>query len=301
MPDPILGTAAGTTDQGQQGQPQQGQQPANGTTPATTEPVWLNAIQDQSMREEAKKSYLLNSDYTKKTQELAEQRKSWESEKEALKRQNEEYLQGWKASWNAYEEAQKKYQQNPTAANAQNVRDLAQESNEYWEGYDLMDGPKQGKHVAQYTAQQVTQYVNQLAQKFNEAYQQDKKQHQAYMDNYFATYLDAQQKFPGNPEQQKAYLNAMYQVRSGQADPRELAYQQVIAPSERERLLEEGRKLGAAEAEQRLKNQQQFDMNGTGTPQPYRHAPLADKKARDAELTQKITERFGFNVWNPNS
>jgi len=181
------------------------------------------------------------------------------------------------------------------------VRDLAEESNQYWEGYDLMDGPKQGKHVAQYTAQQVTQYVNQLAQKFNEAYQQDKKQHQAYMDNYFATYLDAQQKFPGNPEQQKAYLNAMYQVRSGQADPRELAYQQVMAPSERERLLEEGRKLGAAEAEQRLKNQQQFDMNGTGTPQPYRHAPLADKKAREAELNQQLTAKFGASIWNPNS
>lgn len=253
------------------------------------------------MREEAKKSYMLQSDYTKKTTDLAEQRKSWDSERDQLKRQNEEYLNGWRNTWSAYEKAQEAYQRNPTAQNAQNVRDAAQENQEFWEGYDLMDGPKQGKHVAQYSIQQVTQYVNQLAQKAAEAIQQGQQQNQQYINNYFTTWLDAVQKFPGDGEKAKQYLQAVYQVQSGQADPRALAFQQVTAPSEREKLLEEGRKMGAAEAEQRYKNQNQFDMNGTGAPQPYRHAPLGDKKARDAELTQQITNKFGLGVWNPNS
>ncbi len=253
------------------------------------------------MREEAKKSYLLHSDYTKKTQELGEQRKSWDTEKQQLTREKEEYLNGWKSTWDAYEKAQAAYQRNPTERNAQNVRDAAQESEEYWQGYDLMDGPKQGRHVAQYTVQQVTQYVNQLAQQAAAAIQQQQQQNQQYINNYFTTWLDATQKFPNDGEKAKQYLAAIYNVNAGKADPREIAYQQVMAPTEREKLLEEGRKLGAAEAEQRLKNQNQFDMNGNGGPQNYRYQPPADKKGREAELNQKITERFGMGVWNPNS
>lgn len=300
MPDPILGAAAGTTDANQQGSQQQGQQGGTGAA-APAEPAWLNAIQDKSMQDEARKSYMLNSDYTKKTQDFAEQRKTWDSEREGLKRQNEEYLQGWRTSYGALEKAQEAYARNPTERNAQQVRDAAQENQEYWEGYEVLDGPKQAQKVAQYSVQQVNQYVNQLAQRFQQAYEQSQQQQQAYINNYFTTWLDAVQKFPGDGEKAKAYLAAVYNVSAGKADPRELAYQQVMGPSDREKLLEEGRKLGAAEAEQRYKNQNQFDLNGTGTPQPYRHAPLGDKKARDAELNQKITNQFGLGVWNPNS
>jgi hypothetical protein len=298
MPDPILGTAANATDANQQGGTQQGQTAGTQQQNGSADPAWLNAIQDTTMRDEARKSYMLHSDYTKKTQEISEREKTWQQKEQELTRQNQEYLNGWRQSYGALEEAQRQYAQNPTRANAANVQEA---QDEYWANYDPLDGPKAGKHVGEYAVKHVTEYANRLAQKFQENYQQAMQQQQQYINNYFGTWLDAQQRFPGNVEQQRAYLQSMYQVQSGQIPANDIAFQRVNAETERQKLIEEGRKLGQAEAEQRLKNQNQFDMNGNGAPQGYRYQPPADKKARLDELNSKITERFGYQAWNPNS
>ena len=62
------------------GQPAGTQLPGQ-QAPVVEEPKWLAAIGDEAMREEAKKSYLLNDDYTKKTQALSEEKKGWDTER----------------------------------------------------------------------------------------------------------------------------------------------------------------------------------------------------------------------------
>lgn len=299
MPDPILGTAASATDPGQQGTPGQTQPQGQQGQPSQQgqDPAWLNAIQDQAMRDEARKSYMLHSDYTKKTQELGEQRKTWDSEREQMSRQNQEYLQGWRQSYDALQDAQKKFQENPTQRNAQNLQEAQAEQAEYWKDYEYMQPAQQGQHISKFVANQVNQYAQQVAQQFQQHYQNSLQQQQQYINNYFTTWLDAQQRFPGNVEQQKAYLKSVYEVSAGQIDPRELAYNRMTATSDRQALIDEGRKLGLAEAEQKAKTQNQFELNGSGAPTPYRSPNTGDKKSREDALNQAITQKFGATVW----
>lgn len=299
MPDPILGTAAGATGQeGQQGAPQQqSQQQGQPSQQGSQEPKWLSYI-PETEREDARKAYMLNSDYTKKTQELSERQKSWESEKETLSRQNKEYLEGWQNSYKHYEDLKAKFERNPTEQNRQNLQDAAAEQQKYWEGYEYLQPHEQAMKIAQYNHNLLNQQVAQYARAFQEHYQKQLQQQVEYINNYFGTYLDAQQRFPGNAVQQKAYLESIYKVRSGEIDPRELAAQRVTAEQDRQALIEEGRKLGVAEAENKFKTQNGFDLTGTGTPQPYRPPALGDRAAREQALNQAITQKFGSGVWS---
>lgn len=295
MPDPVLGAAAGAGE----GAGQNGQGASQGQGQAQSqEPKWLSYI-PETEREEARKSYMLQADYTRKTQELGEKEKAWSTEREQLSRTNKEYLEGWQSSWNALEEARRKFAENPTQRNADKLRDAQDEAGEYFRDYHLMDGPAQGQHLAKYVGNQLTTYVQGLAQQFRDHYIKSLQEQQAYINNYFGTYLDAQQRFPGDAKQQRAYLENIYKVRSGDIDPRDLAAARVTAEQDRQALIDEGRKLGRAEAEQEWKNQNQFDLTGHGAPprSPYQ-APTGDPKSRQQALDQQITERFGAKVWN---
>src|SRR5215831_20594697 len=81
MAEANVGTA-NTPQSGTGNTPQQPQQ--------SQEPAWLSQIPEQH-REEARKGYLLQSDYTKKTQDFSERQKQWDTEKADLQRRVDEY------------------------------------------------------------------------------------------------------------------------------------------------------------------------------------------------------------------
>ena len=135
------------------------------TTSAATqqgsgEPAWMNHIPAEH-REDARKSYLLQADYTKKTTELAEQRKSWEekersyAEKDKNWNQFYEQYQPFKATlekhWDKIAPILQGVAQQQQAAQTQ-----SQTPTDLFENYDLLPPQEQAKRVAERVQQELS-------------------------------------------------------------------------------------------------------------------------------------------------
>ena len=67
--------------QGQQSQDQAGNLTPNNTQ--QQDPNWLSAITDETMRNDARKEYMFQRDYTQKTQDLAKERETFDGDRKA--------------------------------------------------------------------------------------------------------------------------------------------------------------------------------------------------------------------------
>jgi len=236
------------------------------TSPATqqgsTEPAWITHVPEQ-YREDAKKSYMLEADYRKKTSELSEQRKSWEekekqyAEKDKNWNQFYEQYQPFKATlekhWDRIAPILQGVAQQQQAAQTQ-----SQTPTDLFENYDLLPPTEQAKRVAERVQQELSQAYD---KRFTD-YRQETAREIALRENAFKNYLavltDAYGKKFQNPELDlNAYLQKALEYQNGNINPLEAAYSAVTSEATQKRQQEEWMKKGREEALLEQQNRQQ--------------------------------------------
>ncbi len=264
------------------------------------EPKWLSQISDAALREEAKSGWLRQQDYTKKTQELADQRKqyeAWEGQKKDLEGKvsqwNDWYNQSYVPLYNWYQGQQANGTQNRTNPNgAQQANNAAEQ---VFRDYDTLTSQQQAKAMSDYLRTEFLEYQKKDREDFNKQYQNDLKTHVDFFQNYMKIFTDAVGKKLTNPGLDvNAFMQKALEIKSGQVDPLELAYKIVTEGPEREKLIETARQQGKADFEQEQKNKQ--------TPTPFIGRGIMPtfkppQRSGDAGLNTAITEKFGADVW----
>lgn len=255
--------------QGTQGQQQgqaQGQPLGQAQGAADTEPRWLSAITDEALRKEARDGWLRQDDYTKKTTELAEQRKGWEQEREALqgtKKWFEETYTPWYQRYgNAIEKNWDKVLPILTgqqvAAIQQQQQQVADNGNQF-ANWDVLPAEEQAKRLAEHVRGELSnRELKALKDELTNGYTQLFTQGKQYIDNVVSILLDSQQRVAKNPEfPVQEYWKKALEAKYGQLDPFEYAASTVTAEPQRKKLEQEWYEKGKADAKQEALNQQQ--------------------------------------------
>lgn len=272
-------------------------QPAQGQgSDQSTDPQWLSAIADEAMRDEARKGWMQQADYTQKTQELANQRKEWESQKEKYEtalQQNEKFNKWYQDEyapfvsklqphWGDIEsilsgQAPRQPASNP--ANPQNGN-----AGNTFDNWDLLAPNEQ---VAKLTEHLQQSYLTPAIENLGKEFDQRLQQREQYYQNYINILTDAFMKKSENPGLDiPAYMNKAMEIQSGRIDPMKMAYEAVTSGDTRKQLEKQWYEQGKRDFEQELKNKQQEQ----GALQNSHTPSFRGKAATRAEVEQSARE-----------
>jgi hypothetical protein len=282
-----------------------GTQQAQQTQQSDQEPKWLSSIQNPTEREEAKKSYLLHSDYTKKTQTIADERKTWDTEKQKLQadtqKWNDWYQQQYQPFYTLYQKNKPQIDailsgQAATQQQQAQSQNNANQSDPF-ENYDLLPPQEQAKRLADYVGNQVlSQQLQAMEQKMVQALNQKEQ----FFANYLTILTDAYGRKFQNPDlDMNQYIQKALEISQGKFNPLEQAYQTVTSESSQKRMQEDWMKKGREEAALEYKNQQQ--SNGA-LQQPF--VPIFKQKPETrAQIRETVrNEALGKGIsWNNGS
>lgn len=299
------------------GQPENSQQGANGqannaaaSQPAQgaqgqQEPAWFTHVPEQ-YREEAKKGWMQEADYRRKTMELADQRKQWEGEQGKYKDLETKYTNydtWWRQFQPTYEQLQKNWDkiapiltgqaanQNQQAQSHQNNGQSSQQN--YFENYDILPPEEQAKRIADYTINQhVAQALAAQEQKFTQLIAQKEQQ----MNNYLAVLTEGYGRKIADPSLDlNQYIAKATELSYGKFNPMELAYQTLTEPQKLEKMKQEWMEMGRKEAELANKNQQQSPGAFQGTTLPsFKRTPLTKQQVLEAVRNESVNKGYGW-------
>ncbi len=289
---------AGTQIQPTQGTP--GQAPAAGASnPASTQgqdPAWMTHVPEQ-FRDEAKKSYLLQSDYTKKTQELADQRKSWEGEQQKYK-EYETKVGNYDKWWNENSKTIELLQKNWEKVQPILMGQAAPSQNEqpsHFKDYDILPPEEQGKRVAEYVQ---NQYMTQALAAQEQKYAQALAEKQSQVQNYLAIVTDAFERKAADPSLNiRDYIQKATEIASGKFNPMEMAYHTLTDPQKLEKQKAEWWAQAKEEGmlEERNKHQSPGAFQGSGVPN-FRVKPQSKEDIRTAIQKLSMDKGFGWGT-----
>ena len=247
--------------------------PPIGGQPVVEEPKWLAAIPDEAMREEAKKGYLLEKDYTQKNQVLAEERKGWETERakfaETEKNYNtindwysREYLPFHSRLTPKWKEVDA-YLKGEAALPANGLQIAPTNPQDPFEGYDLLSVAEQANKMAEHLK---TSYYEPAIQQNNKQWQEwaAKKEQElvGFVQRYQGINNDAIQRAltehkGGRDFPIQQYVEEQLKILSGQVDAPALAFQKVTGDHRQKDLEKQWYEQGKKDAQQEVLNQQQ--------------------------------------------
>jgi hypothetical protein len=244
------GTAKNPELGNQQQQQQQQQQ----------EPAWLQYVPEQH-RESAKKDYLLQSDYTRKTQEYAEKQKAWEKERSDW----EERSKSWDSFLQQYtplrEKLQAHWEKIAPILNGQQQQALANQqqqvpnNEDYWQNYDVLPPAEQAKRVAEYS---YNNHVRNNLEKFFQDFNQGVSKREQFYQNYLKVLTKAITQKIKNPELDiDAYMARANEIQAGRVDPLDIAYGDVTSEATKKQIEEAAYERGRKDREEEFKNSQQ--------------------------------------------
>jgi len=249
--------------------------PPVGVQPVVEEPKWLAAIPDEGMREEAKKSYMLNEDYTKKTQGLAEKEKTWGEERTKYQDIEKNYntMNSWyqkdympfharftPEKWKAVDAYLNGQGALPANANA-NVAPT--NSQDHWEGYDLLSGSEQAVKMADHL--RTTMFEPELKKERDNTLkiaENARTEVATFIQSYNRINNDAVQialkeQAEGRVFPIQEYVEEQLKILNGQIDAPALAFQKVTGDHRQKDLEKQWYEKGKADREQEYVNQQQ--------------------------------------------
>lgn len=260
------------------------------------EPKWLNYVPEHE-REEARKSYLLHSDYTRKTQELSERSKSWEAEKKALK-EREQALEAWwkqnEPSLNVAAQNWDKFQyalQNWDSIEAwrKGNQGQANQGEDPFKDYDLLPANEQAKRMYEFVRQGIMQ--NEGAQ-FSRSLEQKMAERDRYYQNYINTLVDAFAKKADNPALDvNQYIQKVMEFSFGKFNPSDMAFQALTKDSDLKKMQEEWLKKGREEGQLEERNKRQPAGPTTASVMPVFKQPAMTREQVAESVRQKMIEK----------
>jgi len=271
----------------------------NGNNPAGSpqpqEPAWIAALPEQH-REEAKKSYLLHSDYTKKTTDFSEKEKAWQAKEADYERRVKEY-NDFQTQYVPFKQKLEQYWDKiaPILAGQQPVQVPQQQQNgqDQWENWDVLPPQEQAKRLAEYTrSEYLMKELEARDQKFNQAL----AQREQYYQNYMTLLTDALMKRQQNPDLDvNAYMKKALDIQQGKENPMDLAYTAVTSEASRKALEEQYYKKGREDRELEYQNSQQ--SNGALQNQTipmFKQTPLTREQV--SEAARQVAAKKGY-LW----
>ncbi|KKL89050.1 hypothetical protein LCGC14_1918580 [marine sediment metagenome] len=289
------------------GQP--GDTPPVGGQPVVEEPKWLGMITDETARGEAKKAYMLQEDYTKKTTALSDEKKGWETERTKYQDIEKQYdtIQAWyqkdylpfhariTPKWkevDAYLKGEAALPVNgaPTApANPQDPFD----------GYDLLSGTEQANKMAEHLK---TTYFNpklqEITQQRDQFYAQKEQGWAGFVQRYNAINNDAiqialKEHKEGRDFPIQQYVEEQLKIYNGQVDAPALAFQKVTGDHRQKDMEKQWYDAGVKDAEQKALNTQQNPGALLNSTVPIFKQPA---KTRDEinSIVQKVAQDKGI-------
>jgi hypothetical protein len=235
----------------------QAQPPAQQPTAQPQEPAWFSAVPEQH-REEAKKGWMMQSEFTKKTQEIAERQKQWDQEKADLQRRVDEYNKFAESYTPFYQRLQANWdqigpilegktpqrptdtQRQPGSAEQFDPRALEVLERNQWD------------NIGQYYAQQ---YFNPELQRLKQEFNQAMAQREQYYSNYLNILTDAFERSRKDPNLNlHEFMQKANSIQYGRENPLELAYNVVTSERSRKQLEEEAYNRGKQDAELAARN-----------------------------------------------
>lgn len=263
------------------------------------EPAWLAQIADPTLREQAKKEWMLQADYTRKTTELAEKERAYQQQLQKLQ-QWEDFGQKMTPYWEEFKEWQgvkqnggrqdRGAQANTDLRASPNAAVVSRIDFANWEYL-----PEQEKVNRILNAAQVN-YEQKLAQTIAEKEQMWGEQIGNAMRTgregdyrYWNLVTDALERKVNNPklvlrELLKEAMDVQKQIQEGKFNPLDLAYTKLTAGDEEERKKQEWMKLGEEEYQRKLDAQKQEEgVRGSGAVPILKQAPQ-----KPADITQAV-------------
>ena len=237
------------------------------------DPKWLSQISDVGMREEAKKSYLLEKDYTQKSQALADEKKGW-AEKETKYQEiskNYDTMNGWyqkdympfharftPEKWKAVDAYLNGQGVLPTNANVAPTN-----SPDPWEGYDLLSGSEQAVKMADHLRTTIFEPELKKERENTLKIAQDARTEVAtFMQSYNRINNDAVQialkeQAEGRVFPIQEYVEEQLKILNGEIDAPALAFQKVTGDHRQKDLEKQWYDKGKADREQEYVNHRQ--------------------------------------------
>lgn len=236
-------------------QPNQGQ--GNGTD---NEPKWLSAIQDQALRDEAKKGWMMEADYRKKTSELSEQRKQWETKEADYKKQVDQFNEFYRN----YEPIRQKLVSNWDKVQAiLEGKEVAPQKptdpDDPWKGFDLLDVTQQAQRIADYNAKH---HLTPALEAVEKKILGEIAKREELFKRHFGVFSDAFAKVQENPKLpfkdllQKA-IEVQNEWQNGRINPLDYAASQLTQGDTLEAMKQEWMKKAREEAMREFQNQHQ--------------------------------------------
>lgn len=239
------------------GQPQSG---ADNNQPAgQQEPTWFQNVPEQ-YREEARTGWLRQQDYTKKTQEIADRQKAWETEKSELQRTVDQFQNFQKE----YEPFRSLLQKNwdrisPILYGQQQAQQPAQsqDGNKQWDFHpaalSILEQPAWDNVGQYYQARYFNPVIEALKNEFNQAL----ARREQYYQNYLGVMTDAyNRKFADPGLDIVAYMKKALDIQSGKENPMELAYASMTSVDKLKAAEEAAYRRGREDFETEIKNKQ---------------------------------------------
>ena len=237
------------------------------------EPAWLAQIADPALREQAKKEFLLNADYTKKTQELAEKERIYQGQLQKLQ-EWEQFGEQMAPHWSEFKvwrdgkvNGRQAAQQQQAPANQQQAQQLAAVAHQIdfsnWEYLPEQEKVNRilGAAQVQYE-QKLAQTITERERLWGEAIGNAMNQSRTGDYRYWNLVTDALEKKIENPklplrELLKEAMTFQQQIAEGKVNPLDFAYRKLTAPDEEEQNKQKWMKLGEEEHQRKLDAQRQ--------------------------------------------
>jgi len=282
----------GNTPQGQpQGQPSS-QQPQ--------EPAWLSAIPAEH-REEARKGYLLQSDYTKKSQEISERQKAWDTERADLQKRVDEY--------NSFAQQYQPFYQR-LQANWDRIGPILEGREQVQQQDFQMRRGEAGKYEYDQRALEVAEqgvwdavgqtHLQHLVLPLLQAQEQRLNQALAQREQYYANYLniltDAFERGRRDPNLDlPEYMRKAISIQYGKENPLELAYSAVTSERTRRQIEEDAYARGKQDAALELQNTQHASGALQSQSIPiFRQKPMSRDQVSEAARQKAIDKGLSW-------
>lgn len=272
----------------------------NGGAQGAAEPKWISYI-PETEREEARKGWMMESDYRKKTEGLTAKEKAWEAEKAQLAAANKQY-QEW---WTGFEPVYKQISDPPMWAKIEAMLtgkpipgQQAQQQHQngqddLWNDFDILPPAEQAKRYQQFSERQYAQKLTEARQEMEQRIQQAEQRAQ----NYLAIMTDAFARKANDPSLDvPAFIQKQLEYSMGKFNPGDLAYKSMTAERDMKKMQDEWMQKGREEAKLEFVNQQQ--SNGAGINPAvltFKQPPM--KREEIGEAVRKLAVDKGI-PWN---
>lgn len=250
----------------------------------------------QQFLESMKNEWVPKADFTKATQAKADELKTIQAAHDAQVAENARYMKWYKEEYEPYAarmrtEAEKRAA-NPTPSSPANPNPNGAAWYENWEAMT----PQQ---QAQELYKQQVNYANAIAQQYGKAFQDGMTTLNQQVQDQFGVYIDALERRHKDPSLDiQQFLDKAKNFKTQNFNPLDAAYKEVTYEKDKEKWLEEGRKLGRQDLETEQKARAPVAPRIDAGPEPFK-PNLVKKEDRMAELKTKVTEKLGPQVWGP--